>query len=143
MIKTFKGRIADEGIQRIRLSTNDGMAGYKVTKFEGVGDAPGTNAYEGVLQLFSVEPSAAASTVNFDDPTLMGICIIAGNAASFNYPYSQIVIFDNVKVNQDIFVTYVNTVGSEPGNFYVELEQMKLDLNEATVATLKDMRGRE
>jgi hypothetical protein len=28
-------------------------------------------------------------------------------------------------------------------NYYLELEQVKLDLNEATVATLKDMRGRE
>ena len=26
-------------------------------------------------------------------------------------------------------------------NYYIELEQVKLDLNEATVATLKDMRG--
>jgi hypothetical protein len=28
-------------------------------------------------------------------------------------------------------------------NYYIELEKVKLDLNEATVATLKDMRGRE
>ena len=31
--------------------------------------------------------------------------------------------------------------GSEKNNYYIELEQVKLDLNEATVATLKDMRA--
>jgi hypothetical protein len=33
--------------------------------------------------------------------------------------------------------------GSEDCNYYLELEQIKLDLNQSTVATLKDMRGRE
>ena len=32
---------------------------------------------------------------------------------------------------------------SRPVNYYVELEQMKLDLNENTVATLKDIRNIE
>jgi hypothetical protein len=42
--------------------------------------------------------------------------------------------------NQDIFIT----LGSQSGascNYYIELEQVKLDLNENTVATLKDIRN--
>ena len=34
MIKSFRGKLADGGQDRIRLSTNDGLTGYKITKFE-------------------------------------------------------------------------------------------------------------
>ena len=40
--------------------------------------------------------------------------------------------------NQDIYVT---NYGSGAMNYYIELEQIKLDLNENTVATLKDIRN--
>ena len=54
------------------------------------------------------------------------------------------VIFDNEKFNQDIFVTNVDVVGnSAPINYYIELEQIKLSLDENTVATLKDIRNIE
>ena len=52
-------------------------------------------------------------------------------------------MFDNVTFNQDIYVTHTDTNSAIPINYYIELEQRKIDLNEATVATLKDMRGRE
>ena len=41
-----------------------------------------------------------------------------------------------------MFFTHQNThADAGPVNYYIELEQVKLDLSEATVATLKDMRG--
>ena len=51
-------------------------------------------------------------------------------------------IFDNMTFNQDIYVTYKDdeTAGKFI-NYYIELEQVKLDLNENTVATLKDIRN--
>ena len=52
-------------------------------------------------------------------------------------------MFDHVKVNQDIYISHHNADGTSSCNYYIELEQMKLNLDEATVATLKDMRGRE
>ena len=54
----------------------------------------------------------------------------------------QAVLFDNKKFNQDIFVTHKNLHGdASPCNYYVELEQFKLSVDEASVATLRDMRG--
>ena len=41
------------------------------------------------------------------------------------------------------YITLQDTQNAGGSNYYIELEQIKLDLNEATVATLKDMRGRE
>ena len=48
---------------------------------------------------------------------------------------------DNVIFNQDIFVTIKAQAGTDPCNYYIELEQMKLAQDEAAVATLTDMRG--
>ena len=43
--------------------------------------------------------------------------------------------------NQDIYLTHLESQGSSAVNYYLELEQIKLDLNENTVATLKDIRN--
>ena len=43
--------------------------------------------------------------------------------------------------NQDIFISAAELVGSLPINYIIELEQVKLSRDEATVATLKDMRA--
>ncbi len=59
------------------------------------------------------------------------------------YPEDTTVVVDNKIINQDIFITLRCHNAAASLNYYIELEQVKLDLNEATVATLKDMRGRE
>ena len=96
MNKTFKGKLADGEELRIRLSTNDGLTGYKIIKF----------------QLFPVN-------YNVTDEYNSRVYSVA-----------------------DIFVQH-KSQSANACNFYMELEQVKLDINEATIATLKDMRGRE
>jgi hypothetical protein len=63
------------------------------------------------------------------------------NQASANNPYSSVIIFDNMTFNQDIYITHADEAGTAPVNYYIEVEQIKLDLNENTVATLKDIRN--
>ena len=46
-----------------------------------------------------------------------------------------------MKYNQDIYVTAVDTESSSATNYYIELETVKLDLSESTVASLKDIRN--
>jgi len=140
MRKTFRGKLADDQVQRIRLHTNNGLTGYKVVKFLIMGDRPGQDSYELVCRLTTQEQTATG-TIDFDDPLLIGVAYLAGAANSINYPTSGGVIFDNVTVNQDIFVGAVDVNGTEPTNYYLELEQVKLSKDEATVATLKDMRA--
>ena len=142
MIKTFRGLLADGATTKIRLSTNNGLTGYEIKKLQIIHDEPGEQHAEHTVKVFTVKPSAANNTINFDDPTLIAVAYLAENADNA-YPVSQVIIMDHVKVNQDLYVTHEDTVGSRACNFYVELEQIKLDRNEATVATLKDMRGRE
>ena len=144
-IKSFRGQLADGGQERIRLSTNDGKTGYLVRKFQTMSVSPGVEQHESITQLFAEKVGTVPTTlatVDFRNPLLLAANVyISGNASA--EVYNQQVIFDSVKVNQDIYVTHTENDGTSAINYYVELEQVPLDLNEATVATLKDMRGRE
>jgi|TARA_Y100001963_G_scaffold33742_1_gene46832 hypothetical protein len=147
MIKTFRGQLADGGQEVIRLSTNNGMMGYKIKKLELISVTPGGGGdMESIVQVFTTERTAAipttGATVDMNDPTLLAVAYLQDGTAASALSTLDVII-DNVKFNQDIFITHTNNASDISINFYVELEQMKLDINEATVATLKDMRGRE
>tara|TARA_R100001594_G_scaffold99683_1_gene134195 strand:- start:153 stop:587 length:435 start_codon:yes stop_codon:yes gene_type:complete len=141
--KAFKGKIEVDEQITVRLGTNDGLTGYKIKKFQIISSTPGvTSSVEYVAKVYTVERSAVDALVDFNDPTLIAVVYYQDRAnASSN---TETIIIDNKIFNQDCYVTLDDSDGNTlAGNFYLELEQVKLDLNEATVATLKDMRGRE
>ena len=141
MNKTFKGLIADDTSLKIRLSTNDGLTGYKIVKFEIMPSKVGVAHQNAVVQIFTVDNNLTPSTtINFDNPTLLAA---ARYVDRVNVEMSESTIFDNMVFNQDITIQYKDADAATEINFYLEVEQMKLDLSEAAVATLKDMRGRE
>ena len=140
MIKSFRGQLADGEQDTIRLSTNNGLIGYKIKDFRGMANAPGTVSGEHVVKLYTYTQDVITGDVDFDDGTLLGVLYFT-NRADTLHSNESIVIFENVAINQDIFITHFDASGSASGNYYLELEQIKLDLSEATVATLKDMRG--
>jgi hypothetical protein len=141
MIKSFRGLLKDGGDATIRLSTNNGLIGYKINKFEVLPEVYGTGDQVSLVKISTV-PIDTTSTVNFDIPTLLAVGVIrVGNLITETM--TQVTVFDNVKFNQDIYITLKNLDASLGVNYYLELEQVKLSLDEATVATLKDMRGRE
>lgn len=147
MIKSFRGKL-DDGEQRtIRLSTPQGLIGYRIKKLNVITSTPGNAADESVVSLWLNEqdtPPTSAETIDFDNSELLGIGYWSG-ASSSGSPFDQIIIFDNTTFNQDIYVTHTNNAAGTATacNYYLELEQIKLNLNEATVATLKDLRGSE
>ena len=145
-IKSFRGLLADGQELRIRLGTIRGEIGYKIKKFQIITNLPGAGSdYASVVKLRSQpmgDGVATTAIVNFDSGVLLGVAWTSGDSATPNN-YLETVVFDNVVFNQDIFVTHKETIGSQGCNYYLELEQVKLNLDEATVATLKDMRGRE
>jgi len=141
MRKSFRGMLADGAELEIRLSTNDGLTGYKIVKFQAMA-ADTAKLQQSVLKLFSVKPGAVNDDINFNDPTLMGAVYFTKNDDT-KYPITESVIFDNTIVNQDMYITHKDASTGENLNYYLELEQVKLSKDEAAVATLKDMRGRE
>ena len=143
-IKTFRGSLADEAQDTITLHTNTGMTGYRIIKFELFPSNPGDAVQESVVKVFTIKQTTASitSTVDFSEQTLLAAGYLALNTAAY-YGNDYITIFDHVIVNQDLTITHKNPTGgiNAAVNYYIELEQIKLDLNENTVATLQDIRN--
>ena len=141
MNKTFKGLMKNDTQERIRLSTNDGLTGYKIIKFKVF--PYDDSDIEATMKVYSVKQANITNVTDFNDPTLLGAAYFTLAGSSQIYPEDFTVVIDNKIVNQDIYITLRGHNVTADLNYYLELEQVKLDLNEATVATLKDMRGRE
>ena len=142
-IKSFRGLLADGGQDKISLKTNNGSTGYRIIKFEIFPNNPGTESSESTVQVFKVEQasvSTSAASVDFSNNTLIAAAFYAKSAGVDNAD-KEVVIFDNDIFNQDIFVTHTDTASSQAVNYHIELEQIKLDLTENTVATLRDIRN--
>ena len=138
--KSFRGLLADGAIDTIPLSTNNGSTGYRITKMQLIGEQPGTTNIESTVKIFSIPQTTATNNIDFSDNTLLA----AGHYAKGNNTaevQSDIVVFDNMTFNQDIYVTAIDIASSQSTNYHIELETVKLDLNENTVATLKDIRN--
>ena len=142
-IKTFRGLIADGATDTIVLHTNDGSTGYRIKKLQVFPYQPGKESTESTIQIWSVNPNLTSTTaveVDFSNQELLAAALFHDSSSEGNLN-PMYVVFDNMVFNQDIFVTHTDTNSSEPVNYYMELEQIKLDLNENTVATLKDIRN--
>jgi len=141
-IKTFRGVIATNTTDTIVLHTNDGSIGYRIVKFQVIPIIPENVNEENTMQIFSVKANAVSAAsngeINFSDQTLLAVSYYSSATGTQAAPEDTTVIFDNAIFNQDIFVGSKSTANM---NYYLELEQIKLDLNENTVATLKDIRN--
>jgi len=140
MIKTFRGLLADDAVQTISLHTINGSMGYRIVKFEIISSNPGTKDMEAYVTISKI-PFTPATTIDLSDQTILavGYWHQAGNIA---YPDSDHkILFYKEVFNQDIYIGCNDVQGNDGMNYYIELEQVKLDLNENTVATLKDIRN--
>lgn len=139
-IKSFRGILGDGEKEVIRLSTQDGMTGYKIVKLQIMPKEPMAANAEMVMKVFSVDPPSTTATVDFTDPTLLGVAYMADSVSwGGNLPQEN-AIFDNMVVNQDIYVTFKLSTGAADCNYYIELEMIKLNANSQAVVTLKDIR---
>ena len=140
-IKSFRGLIADGSIDTITLHTNTGSTGYRIVKFELMPEEMGGTSNEHTVQVFKIPQTTASAKIDFSDNTLVAAATVNNSTNATTGPPMVTVIFDNEIFNQDIFVTHIDNANANPVNYYIELEQVKLALDENTVATLKDIRN--
>ncbi len=140
-IKSFRGKIEHGATDTISLHTNDGSIGYRIKKFQ-VMQTDANEDIESTISIHSIDPGLPTTTaVDFSDQTLLGVAMLWSNINQV-YVHESTVIFDNMTFNQDIYIShYFQQETSKAVNYYLELEQIKLDLSENTVATLKDIRN--
>ncbi len=140
-IKSFRGMIKDGNTDTIRLSTNDGSTGYRIVKFHVMCEDPLTANNESVMHIWKVPGQTPSTSVDFSNNVLLGVGLWSNRDDSTYYPNEENIIFDNEIFNQDIYITHKSDIANRNCNYYLELEQIKLDLSENTVATLKDIRN--
>jgi len=148
MIKSFRGQVEnDEGVAgkgpgHIRLSTVNGLTGYRILKFQVLPNNPAAATEEALVTVWSTkagrDDQIGTTDIDFNIPTLLAVNYWSSSASAATNPEDTTVIFDTKIINQDIFLTCASSANM---NYHLELEQMTLDLSEATVATLKDMRA--
>ena len=139
-IISYKGVVEMEVEQQIRLKTNQGKIGYKITKFQILSTTPGVNSHELVGKITSVPDPSPGPTVDLSNSDVLAVAYHTdlGNA---NVATSDSIIIDNAMVNQDIYVQIANaTGGGTPANFYIELETKALSDIETTKLTLQSLR---
>ena len=138
-IKSFRGKIANDTSDTIVLHTNTGSMGYRIVKFQLMGLTENLD-YETSVKIYKIPQTTLTDDIDFSDNTLLAAGIY-GDTTSGSVQSDQTIIFDNEIFNQDIYVCHKATTGSSAINYYIELEQIKLALDENTVATLKDIRN--
>ena len=137
MIKSFKGRLPNLGQDQIHLAGGDTNTGYRIHKFEIIGQSPFFAESEAVMKIYTVKQSSVDSNVDFRDETLLGVSIATNNTANPVDSAYKAVIFDQDVVNQDLYVTYKTNQGSEKCNYYIELEEVKMKDPETAVVNYK------
>jgi len=139
VVKTFRGKLADDGQDRIRLSTIKGKVGYRIIKFQLMTQDPNENT-ETAVKIYKKKQTTIDEDVNFTDSDLLAAAMYwsSTNQASV---HESIIIFDRETFNQDIYVTCADVAGAAPMNYYLELEVIPLDDAGAEYTTLKDMRS--
>jgi hypothetical protein len=142
MIKTFSGLMSDGAQETIHLRTLTGSTGYKIIKFQMMPEKPGTTDYEHIMKVFKTAQTTVTENINFSDSLLLAAGYTEGGAATNFIGNPMTVIFDQDIINQDIHITHIDTKGALACNYYLELEQVKLDSNETAVATLKNIKNR-
>ena len=124
--KSFRGMIADEGIDMISLHTNTGSTGYRIKKFELLPNDPTANN-EAVVKIFSVPKTAVPDTaIDFSDNTLLAAGLWSNNSITHTYSDDLVVVFDNTTFNQDIYITHTDNENNIAINYYFELEEIKM-----------------
>jgi hypothetical protein len=131
--------IVDGGQDKIRLKTNDGKTGYRIVKFQIMPFQTGSGANEAIMSVFKVKQGSAPQNIDFTDGDLLGVAFFLRDQGVVAIT-SDTVIFDNEIFNQDIFINYEDAQTSQGMNYYLELEQIILNDNQTTMATLQSLR---
>jgi len=140
-ILSYKGLIASDGQDTILLTTKKGEVGYRITKFQIMFSAPGSENAEHVVKIYKEPQSTVDGLIDFSDNRLLGAAYIKERGADYYGHGNGPIIFDQEIVNQDIYVTHQAITAGGDCNYYLELEVIKLSEDQAMVATLKDIRN--
>jgi len=133
-VHSFRGQLAHGGEDEINLERQNVNLAYRIIKFEIINNAPGAVAAEGVVKIYKESQSSIDGLVNFTDTNLLAVAYWEDND-SVTYNHSVQIIFGNEIFSRNLFITLSDVQGSEPFNYYFELEEVPV-----TAATLMQLK---
>jgi len=95
---------------------------------------------EHVVKLFKLKQTAPTATVDFTDGDLLAAGITANTSSGYLLGSNPVIIFDQEIFNQDVYMTHKDNGATSGCNYYLELEQVTLNENQSTMATLQSLR---
>ena len=139
---TYRGQLPIGEQNKLHLSTNKGLVGYRIKEFKIISNNPATDTNELIAKIFLTDQTGLITdTINFNDPGLLGVIYQKNEQNASQTAIGELIIFDQEVFNQDIYVYIVDgSGGTDPVNYYIALEKISLDLNASTVSTLKNIR---
>ena len=140
VVKTFRGLLANDAEDRIRLHTLQGKVGYRIIKFQVIGDSPVLENQESVVKIYTVPGKTIVETVDFSEADLLAVGVWTSHSTATIYPDDMTIIFDTEVFNQDIYISQTDTSG-RACNYYLELEVIPLTEQGAEYTTIKDLRA--
>jgi len=129
-VHSFRGLLADGGTDEINLERQNVNLAYRITKFDLFPNNPGATI-DSSVKIFREEPGSSNSTVDFDDQDLLAAAMYYNGT----YEIDHTVVFDNTLFSRNIYVQHHEQLGSEPINYYIELEEVPV-----TASTLMQLK---
>jgi len=128
-IKAFKNKLADGEQDQIHLIGGDSGTGYRIVKLRAIPEDIGTTSTEGVFQVWKGKQTTVptvATQIDFSNNELLAVAICRTSTDLGATGTDDHVIFSNEVFNQDIYVTYTDNQAANNGNYYLELEEVKM-----------------
>jgi len=122
-VHSFRGLLETGGQNKIDIEGSVGAIAWRITKFQLMESAPGTTTVEHTVKIYREEQASLVATVDFRDNELLAAAILQAAESGAKVPI-PIVIFDNQLFVRNLYVSLVNTVGGDPCNYYIELEEV-------------------
>jgi len=123
-VHSFRGLVEDGEQDEINIEGSVGAIAWRITKFEIMPTLTGSIDAELVAKVFREEQTAFNGDINFNDNKLLAAAAFKIKQTDSRYGWGPIVIFDNALFVRNIFVTAVDTEGSNVTNYYIELEEV-------------------
>ena len=138
---SYRGLLQPSAQDEILLSTKKGEVGYRITKFQIISNLPFQASDEHIVQIWKKAPASGTGSIDFSNNRLLASGVINNDSAGYRYSTTDVIIFDRDIINQDIYITHKNADGTSACNYYIELDVIKLNEQEAMVATIMNIRN--
>jgi len=125
---SFRGLLADDGQDKIRIEGATGEIAWRISKFEVIGNKPGIGAGSGesIVKIYRENQTSIDALINFTDVDLLGAGYYIDSSSNTS-PVSSVIIFDNTLFSRNIYVTHSDVSGTGVScNYYIELEEVKV-----------------